>query len=122
MSTTRRRYASLRETPRRTAPSAADESVQIRNRTGPIKLSRPGKTPNTCTRASLSAVSSASHDDMVMQCCRRDTATIAEHASMITKPVVERVVDQLESMYSFGLLSAGSWAEKLHPRLAERPR
>eukprot|EP00966_Prymnesium_polylepis_P227969 5275347-Prymnesium_polylepis.2 len=43
------------------------------------------------------ATSSASVDDMVMQCWRRDALLIPAPARKMTNPVVDRHSDQLES-------------------------
>ena len=46
---------------------------------------------------SANAFNSASHDDIDMQCCRRETEPMPAPASMIVYPVVERVTAQLLS-------------------------
>ena len=46
---------------------------------------------------SARAFSSASHDDIDMQCCRLETEPMPAPASMIVYPVVERVTAQLLS-------------------------
>ena len=52
----------------------------------------------TSMASSASATSSASHDDMVMQCCRREQELMPALArNEITNPVVDRRSDQFES-------------------------
>ena len=49
----------------------------------------------------------ASVEDMVIQCCRRERGLIAAPARKIANPVVDRRSDQLESASTNSLLALG---------------
>ena len=59
--------------------------------------SRSDRMQSSSIARSANATSSASQDDMLMQCCRRGACEMTPPASMITYPVVDLVVAQLLS-------------------------